>query len=38
MNDQMVESDFQIKGESGHFAKKTNTARYVSKGFHITSK
>ena len=28
MNDQMVEFDFQVKGESWHFAKKKrNTAR-----------
>ena len=38
MNDQMVEFGFQVKGESIHFAKKQNTARYVRKGCHINSK
>ena len=35
MNDQMVEFDFQVKGESWHFAKKWNTARYVRKSYRI---
>ena len=39
MNDQMVEFGFQGKGESRHFAKKRNTARYVGKGcMYINSK
>ena len=38
MNDQMVDFDFQVKGESWHFAKKGNTARFVRKGCHLNSK
>ena len=37
-NDPMVEFGFQGKGESWHFAKKRNTARYFGKGCHINSK
>ena len=29
-NDQMVECDIQVKGESWHFAKKRNQDRYVN--------
>ena len=29
INHQMVESGFQVKGDSGHFAKKRNIAKYV---------
>ena len=29
MNDHMVDSHFQVKGDSWHFAKKGNTSRYV---------
>ena len=38
MNDHMVASHFQVKGDSWHFAKKRNTSRYVFKRWHITSK
>ena len=38
MNDQMAEYDFQVRGESWHFAKKQNTARYVRKRCHMKSK
>ena len=38
MNDLMVEFDISVKGESWHFAKKQNTARYVCKGCHINLK
>ena len=32
MNDHMVDSHFQVKGEYWHFAKKRNTTRYGLKG------